>query len=133
MIAFFLLCLDQYLKYLSYYHSSLHGNYLISRFVLVKNPGISLGLLGNQSWILIASIQFIALILVLRLNLNQSVRTLVIAGGLSNVIDRLSYGYVIDYLQFQLGSFKWPYVVNLADIYLCLALLLWFYQSRKSD
>lgn len=132
MISLLLLGIDQCLKYLSYYYSNLHGNYTIFQFVMVKNPGVSLGFLGHYSWMAIVSIQIVALVWILSLNLNTSIRRLILAGGISNILDRLIYGYVIDYLHFQIGHLKWPYVVNLADIYLCLALLLWFYQTRKT-
>lgn len=39
---------------------------------------------------------------------------LVIAGALGNVIDRLRFGYVVDFVQWYAGSFYWP-VFNVAD------------------
>jgi signal peptidase II len=39
---------------------------------------------------------------------------LVISGALGNVIDRLRFGYVVDFVQWYAGSFQWP-VFNLAD------------------
>lgn len=39
---------------------------------------------------------------------------LIIAGALGNVIDRLRFGYVIDFVQWYWKSFHWP-VFNLAD------------------
>ena len=39
---------------------------------------------------------------------------LVISGALGNVIDRVRFGYVIDFVQWYAGSFHWP-VFNVAD------------------
>lgn len=52
--------------------------------------------------------------------------SLVLGGALGNFIDRLRYGYVIDFLDFHLGQWHWP-AFNLADtaISLGVVLLLW--------
>ena len=40
--------------------------------------------------------------------------SLVIGGAIGNVIDRLAYGAVFDFIQFHIGSWSW-YVFNVAD------------------
>jgi len=40
--------------------------------------------------------------------------TLILAGALGNLIDRLFQGFVIDFLDFHIGSHHWPFF-NLAD------------------
>jgi signal peptidase II len=42
---------------------------------------------------------------------------LVVAGALSNVIDRLVHGAVADFFLFHVGRFEW-YVFNLADVWI---------------
>lgn len=44
---------------------------------------------------------------------------LIVAGGLGNIIDRLLYGAVRDFILLSYGAFSWP-VFNLADCYLTL-------------
>ena len=44
----------------------------------------------------------------------QSGLALILAGALGNLYDRLSYGYVIDFLYFHAGEYYWP-AFNLAD------------------
>src|ERR1700756_4634491 len=40
--------------------------------------------------------------------------SLILGGALGNVIDRLAYGHVIDFLDFHVGGWDWP-AFNLAD------------------
>jgi len=41
--------------------------------------------------------------------------TLVLAGSISNILDRIMYGGVIDFIVVSFGSYSWP-VFNIADI-----------------
>lgn len=42
---------------------------------------------------------------------------LVLTGAISNVIDRVRYGAVVDFIQFHVGSWYWP-TFNLADVFI---------------
>ena len=39
---------------------------------------------------------------------------LILGGALGNLYDRLAYGYVVDFLEFYVGSHHWP-SFNVAD------------------
>lgn len=39
---------------------------------------------------------------------------LILGGALGNLYDRLTYGYVVDFLDFYVGSYRWP-TFNVAD------------------
>jgi signal peptidase II len=92
--------------------------------VLVWNPGISFGLLGGsagwQPWVLAAFGTVVAgglLVWLHRaaLGLLPSLGVgLIVGGALGNVIDRLRYGAVVDFLDFHLGGWHWP-AFNVAD------------------
>jgi signal peptidase II len=45
---------------------------------------------------------------------------LLISGIIGNVSDRIRLGYVVDFLDFQFGSYHWP-AFNVADSCICIA------------
>jgi len=58
---------------------------------------------------------------------------LIIAGALGNVIDRLRFGYVVDFVQWYWKSFHWP-VFNLADSCIVVgATLMVLFSLRHGD
>jgi len=98
---------------------------------LYHNHGISFSLLGNfPSASLMASILGIAILgwLCLKNELFRSSKGVLFlwAGAIGNLIDRLLYGYVIDW--FYIGLH-----VNLADIWLCAGCLMIFYRSLRDS
>jgi signal peptidase II len=58
----------------------------------------------------------------------------VLGGALGNLIDRILYGKVIDFIDIGVSGLRWP-TFNVADISICLggAALLLFYRSGKKD
>ena len=58
-----------------------------------------------------------------------------IAGGaLGNLIDRVRFGAVVDFLDFHIGGAHWP-AFNVADVFICLGvglyMLNWFLARRR--
>jgi signal peptidase II len=51
--------------------------------------------------------------------------TCIMGGAIGNVFDRLTLGYVIDFLDFHLGTWHWP-AFNVADMSICLGAFLLF-------
>ncbi len=95
---------------------------------IVKNYGLGFsldfGLLPNLMIISAALLFFIHYYFTHRKNLSRLgkiIFTLIVAGGLSNIIDRLYLGYVRDFLDFGLG-----FTFNFADAMIMLGLLLLF-------
>lgn len=58
--------------------------------------------------------------------------SLVIAGALGNLIDRLMYGYVIDFIDLYVGTARWP-AFNVADAAICVGAALIMLDAFKSD
>lgn len=54
--------------------------------------------------------------------------TLVLAGALGNLTDRILYGHVIDFLDFHLGYWHWP-AFNVADSAICIGAFMLLFDS----
>ncbi|HHE36287.1 MAG TPA: signal peptidase II [Candidatus Woesearchaeota archaeon] len=108
-----LIGLDQVLKYF-FETTHLFVELKVLRLHLVKNTGASFGMLQGNN-MLLAWISIIVLGLIM-LNIDKIQKEytlpiiLLVAGLLSNLIDRLFRGFVIDFIDFKF----WP-VFNLAD------------------
>lgn len=100
--------------------------------VLVWNRGVSFGLFSDgdpsQRWILIGVA--LAVTTALTVWLWRADRWpvalalgLVIGGALGNVIDRLRFGAVADFLDFHVAGFHWP-AFNLADSAITVGVVL---------
>ena len=125
--------LDQACKAASLYRLLPTKHLLFFSFTLVKNPGISFGWLQSLPYGVIAFIQAMVLIVVYRLALPRYVKILCLAGGISNLIDRLLHAAIIDYIHLSFRSWQWPTVINLADIYLSIAIFAWIISFSPLD
>lgn len=91
----------------------------------LHNTGAAFSMLhdNNLFFILLSSAVFIALI-VLRRHftglLMQWGWILLLSGIIGNVTDRIRLGHVVDFLDFQFGSYHWP-AFNVADSCICIA------------
>ena len=56
---------------------------------------------------------------------------LILGGAIGNLFDRISYGYVIDFIYFHIDEFYWP-AFNVADGAISLGVLLFLYGSIRS-
>lgn len=94
-----------------------------------ENRGINFGLFGGGSeasrWILIALSLAICVALavwIIRGQIRfwgmQLSAGMVIGGALGNVVDRLLYGYVLDFLNTSCCGIRNPFVFNVADIFI---------------
>jgi signal peptidase II len=106
----------------------------VFNLVLAHNTGAAFSFLndagGMQRW-LFSIIAIVASLWIVRLLRKHSVQTLfafalslILGGALGNLIDRISYGYVVDFLSFHWDEHYFP-AFNLADSAItCGALLL---------
>ena len=113
----------------------------------VENRGVSFGLFGDGSarWMLSAFSIAVAGILgwwALKADrrLLISAIGLVMGGALGNVIDRIRFGYVVDFLDFSgphffLGSMKinFPWIFNVADSAICIGVILLILDSVRAE
>lgn len=95
----------------------------VLNFTFVANRGVTFGLLngfGQWSYLALAAVA-LAVVAALVVWLRRAESRLVavalgaiVGGAISNVIDRLRYGAVVDFIQAHIGAWSW-YVFNLAD------------------
>lgn len=111
--------------------------------VFTWNPGTSFSLfraLGESAPIIIIFITafvigFILYYLFRRAAEYERLPLAFIAGGaLGNLIDRVRFGAVVDFLDFHIGGAHWP-AFNVADVFICLGvglyILNWFLARRR--
>ena len=115
--------IDQIIKYLIYSNMDLYDSIPIINNIFhityVRNFGAAFSILQNQqkffiSMTLIVVIIIFFVIFVYKRKLHTSViysLSFIVAGAIGNVIDRIRWGYVTDFLDFRF----WP-VFNVADM-----------------
>ncbi len=92
----------------------------------VRNTGAAWGMFtGFSGWLTLFSLAALILIIVFRKRLiDDTLRhrlafACILSGVIGNLIDRLRYGYVIDFLDFHFGNYQFP-VFNVADSAICI-------------
>jgi signal peptidase II len=143
VIAVLVIALDQFTKYLVRSGMQpgdsipLLGNWL--RLLYVRNTGTAFSMFAGNKWvtIVLTSVLIIACIIYVIHEARSGSKvvsillTFVIAGGVSNMIDRLTLGYVTDMIS--CGNFA---VFNVADIAVtcgCALTVLWIILEMRRE
>lgn len=138
---------DQLTKFLVDKNMQLHDEIpLLKGFFnlyYVRNKGAGLGLFANARWVFISvtTVVIIAVIYLLFKRVFNSIfadvsLVFILAGGIGNMIDRLCFGEVIDFFQFQIRYFD--FIFNVADIFVTFGTIMFlvyylFFYSKESD
>lgn len=142
IIAF--IYLDQLSKYLAVIYLKGGESFPIIKNVLhltyVENEGAAFGMLKDHRWIfmIISSVAIIGLFVYLVKNhkasrLQNVALTMIIAGGIGNMIDRVVLGYVVDFIDFTLINFA---IFNVADSFVCVGvglLIIYLLMTLKRE
>lgn len=139
--------LDQITKYLVVQTMNLYDEFSVIRgffkIVYVRNPGAGLGILSNARWVFISFtfiIIFLAIILLVKNYFKNSLANtaliFILGGGIGNMIDRLAFGEVVDFFQFQIKYLD--FIFNVADIFVTFGTVLFviyylFIYNKKTD
>lgn len=96
----------------------------------VKNTGAAWSILSNNTLlVLIISVLIISYIIyyIHKNKVNNKLEkygySLLLGGSISNLIDRIIHGYVIDYFDFTIFTYNYP-IFNIADICIVIGVLL---------
>ncbi|MFC1624135.1 signal peptidase II [Candidatus Omnitrophota bacterium] len=138
-----ILAIDQYSKFLVQLKLSLGESIPIIKNILhitfVGNAGAAFGLFKNSTWVFIVTsvvaIIFISILLsslikkgeFLSQPLFSSCLILIVAGAFGNLIDRLRFGYVVDFIDLRI----WP-VFNIADTSITIGAILLIFTFMPS-
>ena len=142
-LAALIIVLDQVSKLLISGHFVYGESLRITGFfnlVLAHNTGAAFSFLDNaggwQRWMFTA-IAIVASIWIVRLLRQHAQQTtfclalaLVLGGALGNLIDRVAYGYVVDFLDFYWNSYHFP-AFNVADSAISVGAALLLLDSFK--
>ena len=136
LVVAIIIVADQWTKYIVLKSTDLNFGGQIEvipsffRIVRVRNPGAAWGILPNYTWLLalISGVVFILMTIFFnRLTSDLKERcigaSLMMGGIAGNLIDRVWYGSVIDFLSFNYKSFEWP-AFNVADSAICIGVAL---------
>ncbi|MCX7816542.1 MAG: signal peptidase II [Syntrophales bacterium] len=140
-----LIC-DQLTKYLIYISIDLNHTVTVLpgffNITHVRNPGAAFGFLAEAPHFLrytfFTGVSIAAILLILYyLKLQQTNDTLtvlslslILAGALGNMIDRVRFGEVIDFMDFHIGNAHWP-AFNVADSAISIGAFLLFISLVK--
>lgn len=130
IVAGIVLFLDQVtkiivLKYMPLYHSIPVVNSFFS-LTHIHNPGGAFGFLAGQSPVVrklvFVVISFLALCLIFyfykitprNYSMLATALALIFGGAAGNLVDRIRFGKVVDFLDFYVGNLHWP-AFNIAD------------------
>jgi signal peptidase II len=113
---------------------------------LVHNPGALFGLFKDigdpYRAVMFLAVPVIAIALILFFQyrtspadvMSQSGLALILGGAIGNLIDRLRFGWVVDFVDIFVGEYHWP-AFNVADSAICIGVSLLFIdllrQSRR--
>lgn len=140
LLLLLLIILDLFTKQLIINYIQLHEFIVINFFIdltHIHNFGVSFGLFSGyiSFWILaLIGLLIVFFIYYLMLTSNDKFEKIglfiIIGGALSNILDRLIHGYVIDFISIHYNKFYWP-AFNLADIYITIGILMIIFNIFK--
>lgn len=104
----------------------------------VKNTGAAFSIFSNNTILVIVISIFIIGLLIFYIYKNRGYNkiedisyALILGGAIGNLLDRLIYGYVIDFLDFKIFSYDAP-IFNLADTFIVIGVILFLINTLRS-
>lgn len=146
IFAIFIICFDLITKHIANTNLEYGIPHEITpffNFTLLYNYGAAFSFLSSDqtSWqlIMFSAISLIASAVLIFLILKQPEKSkinllsfsLILGGALGNFYDRAFQGYVIDFLDFHIGSYHWP-AFNIADSAITIGVTLFLITSLFS-
>ncbi|MBM4141121.1 MAG: signal peptidase II [Nitrospira sp.] len=135
LIVTLVIAIDQITKYLIVTYLNLSDSVKIFSFlhlVSIRNTGAAFGMfksLGNVFFIIVSVIAILFVLwLMVRGKEGYFSLSLILGGATGNLIDRIVYGHVVDFIDLSIGKFHW-YAFNIADSALTVGVIMFFLGS----
>ncbi len=139
VLSFFIVVVDQLTKYLALKYLSPYQSIAVIPDVfhlsLVRNSGIAFGFFGDRANLLTTVVIVCLLGLIIlafqmrHAGLLQRVALgFILGGAVGNLIDRMMYGHVVDFLDFRI----WP-VFNIADSFITVGVAMFLILSFRKN
>jgi signal peptidase II len=132
LIVLSIIAIDQITKYFVISYLTPSDSIEIFPFlhlVIVRNTGAAFGMFRNFGSTFFVGISVLAVIFIVYLLIKSSYNfiglSLVLGGAIGNLIDRILYGKVVDFIDFSIGKFHW-YTFNVADSSLTVGIIVIF-------
>ena len=136
-IVIFILLLDQVSKRIVVENIEIFANNLeISKYfnlVYVENRGVSFGIFSEHDksfYFGILSMLVSAYVIYLLVKSNDLIESLglslILGGAIGNGVDRLYYGYVVDFIDLHLNNLHWP-AFNFADTFITFGAIVFVF------
>ncbi len=144
IVTLLLIIFDQITKLLIYGYILPNNSIVINDYFSlthVHNSGAAFSFLADQSgWqkYFLSGVSIIVSVVIIiwmrRLAITQvlklSALSILLAGAIGNLIDRLTLGFVIDFIDLHYQTFYWP-VFNVADILISVGVVLLLFSDMK--
>lgn len=140
LLIFFILLSDQISKYIiaTYFQIGESVKFLpFFNITRVANKGISFGMLSDTVQPTVLIVLSLAVIVALFMWTKNNKKymlpsSMIIAGALGNIVDRLGYKAVIDFLDFHVDHLHWP-AFNVADSAIVIGVCILFFISYGEE
>tara|TARA_B100001123_G_C15120517_1_gene951155 strand:+ start:264 stop:716 length:453 start_codon:yes stop_codon:yes gene_type:complete len=146
IILLLLVFIDFLTKKIIFNNVGLNSFIEISQFIditHIHNFGVSFGLFSgffSSLTLVFIGVLIIFFLFYWMINANSNTErwaiNLLIAGGISNILDRSINGYVLDFIYLHYNQFYWP-AFNFADIYISFGVIMilinyiWYFKKNK--
>lgn len=108
-------------------------------FTYLRNPGAAWGLFGgHNTFLTVLSLVMLGVICLFRRSFlsdtwsHRIALGLMVGGIIGNLMDRVRFGYVVDFLDVHIAGYHWP-VFNIADSAICVGVGIYVVTSIWMD
>ncbi len=142
-LSFIFILIDQLIKGMVSIFMNLNSSIVIIEdffnLTYVQNTGAAFSILeGNRLFLILAGFVGLNLIYFFLIKnkelkkLEIIIYSILIAGIIGNMVDRIMFGYVIDYLDFNIFGYNFA-IFNLADTYIVVSAIIIFIMEVKDE